>query len=336
MFLPNESLEEINKIFILSKPHKPIDKEGEIKKMDSLYELEDYIKENIYDKKYPGVLPDIDINLLANYSDEEEDEEDQEKYSKNEISEEQNNNQSTTKEKKYKIIPKSTDIIITDNYSTDDEDEYNAINLLNEDKNEGNENGWVLSVNKDNMKVYYKIIKIMDDQDKEIDNIVFSVEATINCSSDKINNYINDFNFRKEFDMLYSQGKILEEKNEGENLKIFELYLYMKMPFVFTDRDFVVRKKIWSNHNNKKDYTLIHIKSIENSEYPPKDKPVRGSFINRAAYICPTDNGESKFYLSTCLDMKMNVSPSMMKQKGSEGQGQWVEKFIANIKKHEN
>jgi hypothetical protein len=333
MFLPNESLEEINKIFIPSKPHNLIDKEGDIKKMDSLYELEDYIKENIYDKKYPGVLPDIDINLLPNYSDEEED---QEEYSKNEISEEQKSNQSLTKEKKYKIIPKSTDIIITDNYSTDDEDEYNAINLLNEDKNEGNEYGWVLSVDKNNMKVYYKMIKIKDDQDREIDNIAFSVEATIDYSPDKISNYINDFNFRKEFDNLYNQGKILEEKNEGENLKIFEFYLYMKMPFVFTDRDFVVRKKIWSNHNNKKDCTLIHIKSIENSEYPPKDKPVRGLFINRGAYICPTDNGQSKLYLSTCLDMKMNVSPSMMKQKGSEGQGQWIDKFIENIKKHEN
>jgi hypothetical protein len=333
MILPNESLEEINKIFIPSKPHKMIDKEGEIKKMDSLYELEDYIKENIYDKKYPGVLPDIDINLLPNYSDEEED---QEEYSKNEISEEQKNNEISTKQKKYKIISKSTDIIITDNYSTDDEDEYNAINLLNEDKNEGNEYGWVLSVNKDNMKVYYKLIKILDEQDREIDNVVFSVEATIDYSSDKISNYINDFNFRKEFDTLYNQGKILEEKNEGENLKIFEIYLYMKMPFVFTDRDFVVRKKIWSNHNNKKDCTLIHIKSIENSEYPPKDKPVRGLFISRGAYICPTDNGQSKLYLSTCLDMKMNVSPSMMKQKGSEGQGQWVHKFIENIKKHEN
>ena len=336
MFLPNECLEEINKIFIPSKPHNLIDKEGDIKKMDSLYELEDYIKENIYDKKYPGVLPEIDINLLANYSDEEEDEEDQEKYSKNEISEEQKNNEISTEEKKYKIISKSTDIIITDNYSTDDEDEYNAINLLNEDKNEGNEYGWVLSVNKDNMKIYYKLIKILDEQDKENDNIVFSVEATIDYSSDKISNYINDFNFRKEFDTLYNQGKILEDKNESENLKIFELYLYMKMPFVFSDRDFVVRKKIWSNHNNKKDCTLIHIKSIENSEYPPKDKPVRGLFINRAAYICPIDNGQSKLYLSTCFDMKMNVSPSMMKQKGSEGQGQWVHKFIENIKKHEN
>ena len=33
--------------------------------------------------------------------------------------------------------------------------------------------------------------------------------------------------------------------------------------------------------------------------------------------------------------MKMNVGVSMMKQKGSEGQGQWVDKFINNIKKHE-
>jgi hypothetical protein len=336
MFLSKESFEEINKNFIPSSPLNIIDKDGILKNMESLYELEDYIKENIYDKKYPGILPNIETNLYSqeedNYSDDEEEEREEKSIEKN-----SQNESNKKEEKKYKIIPKPNDIItFNENFSTDDEDEYDAIQLLNEDRSEGNENGWVLCINKDDKKIYYKVVKLQDEKGNDVDSLIFYADATIDFPSKTLNKYVNDFNFRKEFDMLYSQGKILEEKTEGENLKIFELYLYMKMPFVFTDRDFVVRKKIWSNHNNKKDCTLIHIKSIENSEYPPKDKPVRGLFINRGAYICPTDNGQSKLYLSTCFDMKMNVSPSMMKQKGSEGQGQWVHKFIENIKKHEN
>lgn len=337
MFLSNEAFEEINQIFKPPEPLDIIDKDGEIKKMDSLYELEDYIKENIYDKKYPGLLPNIDTNLLSmeKYSN-EDDEESQDNNSQNNLKEENIDIDKNIKEKKYKLISRPTDIIITENYSTDDEDEFNAVNLLNEDRNEGNEYGWTLAIEKDKTKIYYKIIKINDDNGKEIDSIVFYVESTIDFSSTKVNQYVNDFEFRKEFDSLYEKGKIISDKNE-EGIKIIDLYLYLKMPFVFTDRDFVVRKKIWNNYNNQKDSFLIHIKSIDDydSEYPPKDKPVRGIFVNRAAYICPIDDGHSKFYLYTCFDMKMNVGVSMMKQKGSEGQGQWVDKFINNIKKHE-
>ena len=135
---------------------------------------------------------------------------------------------------------------------------------------------------------------------------------------------------------MYKQGKILEEKTDEENnIRIIDGYYYMKMPFMLTDRDFVTRKKIWSDHNNKKDHYLIHIKSIEHPDYPPKDKPVRGKFTNRSAYICPYEDGKSKFYLATCFDMKMNISVSIIKNKGSEGQRKWLEDLIQNIKKHE-
>ena len=40
-----------------------------------------------------------------------------------------------------------------ENYSTDDEDEFDALQLLNENREEGNEHGWILSVNKDKMKI---------------------------------------------------------------------------------------------------------------------------------------------------------------------------------------
>ena len=336
MFLSKESFEEINKIFIPSTPLNIIDKDDELKKMESLYELEDYIKENIYDKKYPGVLPNIETNLYSqeDYSDEEEEEKSIEKDSHNELD---SNDKEVKQEKKYKIISKPNDIIMfNENYSTDDVDEYDAIQLLNEDRTEGNEHGWVLSVNKEKKKIYYKIIKLQDEKGNDVESLIFYVDAIIDYPSQKVNHYVNDFNFRQEFDNLYKQAKIFNEKNDDENnIKIIEGYYYMKMPFMFTDRDFVTRKKIWENHNNNKDCFLISIKSFEHPDYPAKDKPVRGEFKNRCAYICPLNDGQCKMCLASFFDMKMNVGVSMMKSKGSEGQGQWVDKFVENIKKHE-
>ena len=337
MFLPEEDFSEINRIFIQGKPLEPVDKNNDLQNMDSLYELEDYIKENIYDKKYPGILPDIKLNSSDDYSNEDQEQKDEKEL----ILFSSSKKLSSTSDKKYKIISKSTDIILfnEENYSTNDEDEFAAINLLNEDRNEGNDLDWVLSVTKDNIKIYYKQIRLKNEENKNFDTLIFYVEAILDIPSYKVNEYINNINFRKEFDSLYNQVKVLSEnEDESNNLKIIELYFYMKMPVFISDRDFVVRKKIWNEYNNKKGCYLIHLKSIENSEYPPKQKPVRGKFINRAAYICPymdEEREKCKLYLASCFDMKMSFGVSMMKSKGSEGQGKWVEELIKNINKHE-
>ena len=337
MFLPEEDFSEINRIFIQGKPLEPVDKNNDLQNMDSLYELEDYIKENIYDKKYPGILSDVNLNSSGDYSNEDQ----EQKEEKELILFSSSKKLSSTSDKKYKIISKSTDIILfnEENYSTNDEDEFAAINLLNEDRSEGNDLDWVLSVTKDNIKIYYKQIRLKNEENKDFDTLIFYVEAILDIPSYKVNEYINDINFRKEFDSLYNQVKVLSEnEDESNNLKIIELYFYMKMPVFISDRDFVVRKKIWNEYNNKKGCYLIHLKSIENSEYPPKQKPVRGKFINRAAYICPymdEEREKCKLYLASCFDMKMSFGVSMMKSKGSEGQGKWVEELIKNINKHE-
>ena len=246
-----------------------------------------------------------------------------------------------TSDKKYKIKSNINDIIKFDNdiFSTNDEDEYESIKILIEEKTEGNNNGWIFVSEKEGIKIYYKIIKITDKENKEVDLITFFVEALINVSSSKLNSYLNDINFRKEFDSLYSQAKVLEENNdEAKNVNIKDLYFYMKMPIFFTDRDFVVRKKIWNDYDNKKGCYLLHMKSIENEEYPEKQNPIRGKIIIRTGYICPykDEEGEKcKLYLATCIDMKMNFGSSMIIKKASDGQRQWVEELIKNINKHE-
>ena len=159
MFLPEESFSEINKAFVPSKPLEPIDKENILQNMNSLYELEDYIKEKIYDIKYPGVLPAINHNLSSpdEYSDEDE-----QNNSENIKEVETSNNNIESVDKKYKIESKSSDVIIfnSNNYSTNDEDEFSSIEILNEDRSEGNRNGWCLSSEQSDIKIHKKIIKV--------------------------------------------------------------------------------------------------------------------------------------------------------------------------------
>lgn len=342
MFLSDEQISEIDDLFKPPIQVEYIDPKGETKKMDSFYELEDYIKDYIYDKKYPGLLNKTQSKININDIPKEYENKVNEDIDKKELSKNNSNKNIQQKpkenkiiEKKYKI-PNSNDapIKFDTNYSTDDKDEYDAITLLNEDRKEGNEFGWTICVDKEKVKTFYKIIKMENDEGKSVDSVIFYVDAIIDYSSETISKLINDVEFRRKFDHLFKQAKILKEENKENNIKIIDLYLFMKMPFIFTDRDFVVTKKIWSDYNGKKNCTLINLHSILNDEYPPKDKPVRAEFVNRSAYICPITDNQCKFYMATCIDMKMSLSPTMMVKKGGEGQEKWVNEFIAAVKKY--
>lgn len=337
MFLPEESFSEINKAFVPSKPLEPIDKENILQNMNSLYELEDYIKEKIYDIKYPGVLPAINHNLSSpdEYSDEDE-----QNNSENIKEVETSNNNIESVDKKYKIESKSSDVIIfnSNNYSTNDEDEFSSIEILNEDRSEGNRNGWCLSSEQNDIKIHNKIIKVKNEDGTEYDSLAFYAEIILDVNSSKFVNYLNDINFRKEFDNLYQNGKIIQEiKDENNEIKSMDIYLYLKMPFFYTDRDFVVRKKIWKDYDNKKGCYLIHMKSVKINEYPEQTKPVRGEFIIRTGYICPIEGDENKckLYLVTSFDIKMSAPIVLLRNLGSDGQKKWSEKLIQNINDHE-
>ena len=95
MLLQKDAFEDINKIFILPSPINLVDKESILRTMDSFYELEDYIKEKIYDKKYPGVLPNIDPNMISRG--ESSDEEEEQNQGEQEQEQTQNKNSQTFK-----------------------------------------------------------------------------------------------------------------------------------------------------------------------------------------------------------------------------------------------
>ena len=129
------------------------------------------------------------------------------------------------------------------------------------------------------------------------------------------------------------KGKLIKEEDLGNGTKIQEIYSYIKMPFISSDRDMVTRKKIWENNQGEKDCCLIQIHSIEHPDYPEKEKPVRALFNGRGEYVKPIEEKSCKLHLATKFDMRMTAPVSMMEGKGSEGQENWVKVIIKNCGK---
>ena len=162
---------------------------------------------------------------------------------------------------KYKITEFNGPINLPANYSTDDEDEFNAIQLINQDIS-----GWKLQKDKDNIKVYSKIYKMINDEGKEIDNVVFFNDATVNFPAKEVNKQLHDFNLRAKWEKSLQKGKILKQEHLPNNLDVVEYYAFFKMPIIFSDRDAVLRSKTWYDYLGEKDCFLSHLKSFEHPD----------------------------------------------------------------------
>lgn len=240
-------------------------------------------------------------------------------------------------EKKYKIVKNPNCIIdIPDIYYTDNEDEYNALLLLSEDKNNGE---WKLCINKPKIKISFKTIKTPNPNpknnkdNKEIETNIFWMETEIDYSSNIVNQYMNDFIFRKKFDDLFQKGELISETGGESNIRIQKLYLYQKMPFIFGDRDFVIQKTIWNDFNNKKNDFLINFHSIKVDNYPEKKKIVRGEFYNRSAYIKYINENKCKFIFVTHFNFMLHLSNAILTSQGSKGLEDWIKNFLKTLKK---
>ena len=224
-----------------------------------------------------------------------------------------------TNEKKYKI--NSGNIVsLPENYSTDDQDENIAVNTLNEDIS-----SWKKYTDKNGIKLYFKPYPVKDEEGKDVESVIGYCEAILDFPAGQVIQKMNNFEFRKNVDDQYKKGNLISEK--------MDMYLFMKMPFIFSDRDFVVRKKCWLDYNGNKDHALFYIHSIENSEYPPKKKLVRGTFENRSGYIKPLGDNKCQLNVVTAMDVKMSLGVSTMSKNGAEMQEKWIDNLRKELAK---
>ena len=275
---------------------------------------------NEIDKIIPGKLTET-VKIDENELEEMENEENPQPEENNEIPVEE-----TITAKKY-IIKSGNIVSLPENYSTDDEDEMIAINTLNEDIS-----SWKKYTDKDGIKLYFKPYPTKDEEGKDIESVIGYCEAILDFPASKVISKMNDFEFRKNVDDQYKKGNLISERMEG-NIKYMDMYLFMKMPFIFSDRDFVVRKKCWLDYNGNKDHALFYIHSIENPEYPPKKKLVRGNYANRSGYIKPLGDNQCQLNVITAMDVKMSLGVSTMSKNGAEMQEKWIKNLRKELAK---
>lgn len=275
---------------------------------------------NEIDKIIPGKLTET-VKIDENELEEMENEENPQPEENNEIPVEE-----TITAKKY-IIKSGNIVSLPENYSTDDEDEMIAINTLNEDIS-----SWKKYTDKDGIKLYFKPYPTKDEEGKDIESVIGYCEAILDFPASKVISKMNDFEFRKNVDDQYKKGNLISERMEG-NIKYMDMYLFMKMPFIFSDRDFVVRKKCWLDYNGNKDHALFYIHSIESPEYPPKKKLVRGNYANRSGYIKPLGDNQCQLNVVTAMDVKMSLGVSTMSKNGAEMQEKWVKNLRKQLSK---
>jgi hypothetical protein len=216
------------------------------------------------------------------------------------------------------------------NIEASDKDEKACLGFLTHDKT-----NWEIKEKTDEYKLSYGTINMENPlTNAPEETICFCLEVTLKKPVETVLKCLNDYNIRKTFDTLYNDGKLISEKLE--NPEVYVYYLFLKMGFVFSNRDFVVQKKLWKDYKGNKDHHLIHIASINHPDYPEKSDPVRGVFLNRAAYLTPGKNEkETSMTLCNCINMKMiNVGSFMAVSKGTDGMKKWLAKFKETLEKH--
>ena len=216
------------------------------------------------------------------------------------------------------------------NIDTNDKEEKACLAFLTIDKSK-----WDVKEKTDDYKLSYSSIKMENPlTNSPEERVCFCIEITLKKPVETVFNCLNDYNIRKTFDTLYADGKLVSEKKENPEIYIY--YFLLKMGFVFSNRDFVVQRKVWKDYQGNKNHYLIHVSSINHQDYPEKSDPVRGVYFNRAAYLTPGQNDEETLMtLCNCIDMKMmDVGTFMTVSKGADGMKKWIAAFKETLAKH--
>ena len=177
--------------------------------------------------------------------------------------------------KQYNLTSNNTSIIKFPNkvHLTEDEDEYNLVNLINEPLN----SSWKIQIDdeKYGVKIYKKDLSY-------ITSPILKCFCSIPFNLKIIISLIKDLNFRKEWDKKYTKIDLIE-KLSNENLgECYILYFLLNAPY---EREIIKKYKLWNNYLGDSKKYLIHYKSVNHINYPEKIKPLRTKIIIGGYYF---------------------------------------------------
>lgn len=237
-------------------------------------------------------------------------------------------------EKKYKIITNENSTIkLPENYSTDNEKEYLLVNLINEDVSENNSFGWEHSVSKKGINVYLKKVFI-EDEGKQRKLGIVKTYNILEYPFEKVIRFLNDFEERKKIEPMYKKGKILENQIE-DGIDIQYSYLHLKMPLVYTDREFVQVRRLYKNYGGNNKSCLFLNYSINRDDCPITEKRVRAEFIVMGMYLEEIAPNKTKEVFLSEVNMKMDMMISVILSMMPNEQYKWqleIMKYLGKYK----
>ena len=228
-------------------------------------------------------------------------------------------------QRKYKFQTSLNNIIrIPGYYSTDDDDEYNLISLINEpfDFN------WKLEIDD---KI--NIIKIYKKEKIKNEILLLKIFAEIPFSLRIIMKVLNDYNFRLEWDQINQKLFIIEKiQNYDNEFESFIQYSYMKFPAFMQDRDFVQICKLWNYYLGNPKLVLCHYKSTTHMKYPPLSDVIRAEMIIGGYFLEEINNNLTKCSFVLNSDFKLSNNISLINKNIVENQHNFIINLINGCK----
>ncbi len=235
--------------------------------------------------------------------------------------------------KKSPIItnPNKT-ISLPNDYSIKFEKEKELIDLFNEDHKSGNKNNWVFAKKEKEIEIYYKLT-VCHDKEKTR-SIILKTFGTLPFRLDIIWNYLLDFEFRKQYEPVYKEGRIIEENKGNPIIKI--VYGFIKMPFFMTDREILSKQYYFTNYAGQDNINLLLEHSIERNDFPIKEKIIRAEWEIRGIYLEQKNDKETIVKLVGLFNMKFNQDfiVKALTTKGPDGQVKFFTEITKNIKEY--
>lgn len=114
------------------------------------------------------------------------------------------------------------------------------------------------------------------------------------------------------WDKAFKKHEIIQKYPVENGMEKEIDYLYIKMPVSMTDREIVQEKKTWSEFNGNPKNMLIVQRSITNSKYPVKEKPIRAEFLNGGLYLKEVSPSKTLAYLINNIDFKATTGKDII------------------------
>ena len=208
-------------------------------------------------------------------------------------------------------------VLLPPGYSTDDENEYKLINLLNESRN-----NFELAVEEDNIKVYKK----KDDSGVQLLKLYGSIPYPIS----RIKPVLMDTPGMDKWDKTFKKHEVIQKYPEENGMEREIVYQYLKMPVFMTDREVVQENKTFSEYNGNPSNFLRIMKSTTNSKYPVQEKPIRAEVILGGIYLKEVSPQETSIIMINNIDLKMTTGKDLADKKAPES----AKDFILNLIKY--